>query len=319
MTISEKIPYNRTLQLSSGELEKYGKKLVRLKKPVIVKSILNKTINQDLYKTIPHLPDQFVDLLFLDPPYNLPKRFNQRAFKRKTSEEYIYWMDQWITPMVRLMKPTASIYVCCDWRCSQAVYEVIQKHFQIRNRITWEREKGRGAKSNWKNSMEDIWYCTVSDEFTFNIDAVKLQRSVLAPYKSTNGDPKDWQETKDGKYRLTHPSNLWTDITIPFWSMRENTDHPTQKSEKMLAKIILASSNPGDIVLDPFLGSGTTSVTAKKLGRNYVGIEIDEEFCCLAEKRLLNAGRNKTIQGYEGGVFWERNALKKTKTKDEKN
>ena len=315
MTITEKTSYNRTLQLSSDEFEKYGSKLVRLKRPVKLKTILNKTINQDLDKTISHLPDNFVDLLFLDPPYNMPKRFNQRAFQKKTSEEYIQWMDQWLAPMVRLLKPTASIYVCCDWRCSQAVYEVIQKHFKIRNRITWEREKGRGARSNWKNSMEDIWYCTVSDEYTFNLDAVKLRRSVLAPYKASNGDPKDWEETKEGKYRLTHPSNLWTDITIPFWSMRENTDHPTQKPEKMLAKIILASSNPGDVVLDPFLGSGTTSVTAKKLGRHYVGIEIDEEFCCLAEKRLQTAGHNKTIQGYESGVFWERNALKKSKTK----
>jgi DNA modification methylase len=315
MTISEKTSYNRTLQLSSDEFEKYSSKLVRFKRPVKLKTILNKTINQDLDKTIPYLPDNFVDLLFLDPPYNMPKRFNQRAFQKKTSEEYIQWMDQWLAPMVRLLKPTASIYVCCDWRCSQAVYEIIQKHFKIRNRITWEREKGRGARSNWKNSMEDIWYCTVSDEYTFNLDAVKLRRSVLAPYKASNGDPKDWEETKEGKYRLTHPSNLWTDITIPFWSMRENTDHPTQKPEKMLAKIILASSNTGDVVLDPFLGSGTTSVTAKKLERHYVGIEIDEEFCCLAEKRLQNAGRNKTIQGYESGVFWERNALKKSKTK----
>jgi site-specific DNA-methyltransferase (adenine-specific) len=91
--------------------------------------------------------------------------------------------------------------------------------------------------------------------------------------------------------------------------MPENTDHPTQKPEKLLAKVILASSNPSDLVFDPFLGSGTTSVVAKKLGRNYVGVEIDETYCCLAEKRLEVAESDKCIQGYSGGVFWERNTL----------
>jgi site-specific DNA-methyltransferase (adenine-specific) len=91
--------------------------------------------------------------------------------------------------------------------------------------------------------------------------------------------------------------------------MPENTDHPTQKPEKLIAKLILASSNPGDVILDPFLGSGTTSVVAKKLGRSYVGIEIDEKFCCLAEKRIQLADEDDGIQGYQDGVFWERNTL----------
>jgi len=91
--------------------------------------------------------------------------------------------------------------------------------------------------------------------------------------------------------------------------MPENTDHPTQKPEKLLAKLILASSLPGQLVFDPFLGSGTTSVVAKKLARAYVGVEIDETYCCLAQKRLDLAEKDSTIQGYTQGVFWERNAL----------
>jgi site-specific DNA-methyltransferase (adenine-specific) len=90
--------------------------------------------------------------------------------------------------------------------------------------------------------------------------------------------------------------------------MPENTDHPTQKPEKLLAKIILASSKPGDVVFDPFLGSGTTSVVAKKLGRRFVGIEKDETYCLLAEKRLEMADHDKSIQGFAQGVFWERNS-----------
>jgi site-specific DNA-methyltransferase (adenine-specific) len=90
--------------------------------------------------------------------------------------------------------------------------------------------------------------------------------------------------------------------------MRENTDHPTQKPEKLLAKIILASSNPGDLVLDPFSGSGTTAVTANKLGRDFIAIESDEQYCLLAQKRLEMAARDRSIQGYSDGVFWERNS-----------
>jgi site-specific DNA-methyltransferase (adenine-specific) len=91
--------------------------------------------------------------------------------------------------------------------------------------------------------------------------------------------------------------------------MPENTEHPTQKSEKLIAKLILASSNPGDFVLDPFVGSGTTSVVAKKLDRRYLGIDLNEEYCLLTERRLELAERDRKIQGWLNGVFWERNTL----------
>lgn len=169
-----------------------------------------------------------------------------------------------------------------------------------------ERKVG-GAKSNWKNASEDIYFCTKSKDYTFNVDAVKIKKKVIAPYKNEDNSPKDWKEEVDGNFRLTYPSNVWTDITIPFWSMPENTGHCTQKPEKLLAKIILASSNVGDIIFDPFLGSGTTSVVAKKLGRKYIGIERDLKFACTSEFRLNLAEKDKVIQGYLNGVFLDRN------------
>jgi len=186
---------------------------------------------------------------------------------------------------------------------------ILEKYLKVRNRITWEREKGRGAKRNWKNAAEDIWFATVSDDYTFNVEDVKLKRRVIAPYTDTTGTPKDWQETANGHFRLTHPSNLWNDITVPFWSMPENTDHPTQKPEKLLAKLILASTNEGDFVFDPFMGVGSSLVTAKKLNRRFLGVEIEAEYCLLAAKRLRLAELDATIQGYNDRVFWERNTL----------
>ena len=155
--------------------------------------------------------------------------------------------------------------------------------------------------------MEDIWFAVKNpDDYYFNVEAVKQKRRVIAPYKE-NGKPKDWEESDEGNFRLTYPGNFWDDISIPFWSMPENTDHPTQKSEKLYAKLILASSRPGDLVFDPFLGSGTASVVAKKLGRSFLGVELSEEYCLYAQKRLLRAEDDKSIQGYSDGVFWERN------------
>jgi site-specific DNA-methyltransferase (adenine-specific) len=297
------------MTLTETEQSHYQKQLVRLNGPSSVEAILNKTICQSLFDILDYLPEGWVDLLFVDPPYNLPKSFNGRSFRQMSLAGYEAWLESWLEPLVRTLKPTASIYICGDWHSSTAIHRVVQKYFWVQNRITWEREKGRGAKTNWKNASEDIWFCTMSKNYTFNLAAVKQKRQViaLAPY-TQDGRPKDWAESAAGRFRLTHPSNLWTDLTVPFWSMPENTDHPTQKPEKLLAKIILASSNPGDTVLDPFAGSGTTSVVAKKLGRNYTGIEVDEIYCCLAEKRLAQAESDPKIQGYEDGVFWERNS-----------
>lgn len=308
MTEKERSKLNKTLVLSEQEKEILSKKLLRLKSSANVNDVQNKTINQDLIEAIKYLPEGFVDLLFIDPPYNLTKDFNGNAFKQMSISGYTEWLESWFSKLVKVLKPNASIYICGDWQSSTSIHAVLEKYFIIRNRITWEREKGRGAKANWKNSSEDIWFATVNDEYTFNIEDVKLKRKVIAPYVDNDGKAKDWNSTDDGNFRLTHPSNIWTDLTVPFWSMPENTDHPTQKPEKLLAKIILASSNIGDFVLDPFLGSGTTSVVAKKLGRKYCGIEKDLEYSCLSEKRLEMAEYDKSIQGYEDGVFFERNS-----------
>ena len=309
MDTKQRAPRNRTIALTDAERSVYRDRLLKLTTQSGFLQIENRTLNQDIFQVLDFLPSLFVDLLFIDPPYNSSKSFNSNKFKEMPTNEYAKWVDSWLSRLVPTLKPTASIYICGDWRSSGAIQQVAEKYFKVRNRITWEREKGRGAKSNWKNNSEDIWYCTVSDDFVFNLDAVKLKKKVIAPYTHENGEPKDWERTENGGFRLTHPSNLWTDLTIPFWSMPENTDHPTQKPEKLLAKIILASSKPEDLVLDPFLGSGTTSVVAKKLNRRYLGIEFDETFACIAEKRLELAGRDKSIQGYADGVFWERNTL----------
>ncbi len=302
-------PRNRTIAVSTSESAELMAGLVKAAGPLRLEDIRDRTINEDIFRIVDWLPKTFADLVIVDPPYNVTKSFNGTVFLQRSLEEYGEWLESWFPKVLRTLKPNGTVYICGDWRSSSAIHRVAEKYLKVRNRITWEREKGRGANRNWKMCSEDIWFCTMSDDFTFNLDAVKMKRRVIAPYRNADGRPKDWNETEGGDYRTTHPSNLWTDLTVPFWSMPENTDHPTQKPEKLIAKIILSSSNPGELVLDPFLGSGTTSVVAKKLGRSFVGIETNQTYCLLAEKRLALADLDKTIQGFAQGVFWERNSF----------
>lgn len=315
----EKAPRNRTLTLSPEEIPLLKSQTVTFEQldsiknqsgTVCEKDIINKTINSDLLKALPLLPDGFADLIIIDPPYNLTKNFNGLTFNERSDDSYDEYLASWFPLVCKKLKPSGSLYICGDWKCTSSLQRAVEKELTILNRITWQREKGRGAKSNWKNSMEDIWFAVKNpSEYYFDVEAVKQKRRVIAPYK-VDGKPKDWEESTDGNFRLTYPSNFWDDISVPFWSMPENTDHPTQKPEKLYAKLILASCPPDGIVFDPFLGSGTASVTAKKLGRRYCGIELNEEYSLLAQKRLNLADSDKSIQGYSEGVFWERNSGK---------
>lgn len=306
----ERAGRNRTLHLTPGQQSLLlGRcltgELARGSAPIV-----DRIIYGDFFKVAPGLPSKSVNLLIADPPYNLDKTYATSKFRKMDAGAYEDFTRKWLEDSLHTLRDTASVYVCCDWRTSMVVGSVLGDYLTIRNRITWQREKGRGALRNWKNSMEDIWFATVSKNYVFNVDAVKQRRKVIAPYRE-DGKPKGWRETENGGFRDTYPSNFWDDISVPYWSMPENTDHPAQKPEKLFAKLVLASSNEGDLILDPFAGVGTSCVVAKKLGRQYIGVEKEAAYCALAEKRLEIAESDASIQGYEDNVFWERNTLSK--------
>lgn len=305
---------NRTITVAEDE-KPLLRSFITLPDQINGTELQDTIINADLFDVIDLVPDEVADLIITDPPYNLTKDFNGNTFSARSSDDYESYLRTWFPKVCGKLKPTGSLYLCGDWKCTAALQKVMSEHLTILNRITWQREKGRGAKANWKNSMEDIWFGVKDPHaYYFNVEAVKMKRRVIAPYR-VDGKPKDWDESTDGNFRLTYPSNFWDDISIPFWSMPENTDHPTQKPEKLYAKLILASSKPGDVIFDPFMGSGTAAVTAKKLGRHYLGVELNEEYCLWAAKRLQMAESDSAIQGYSDGVFWERNTLAQQKIK----
>lgn len=295
-----KFAKNKTLNLSEEQERKY---LALCPKKYVSDDCVIKGDCMEIMWDIPH---SSVDLMIVDPPYNMYKKFGSEEFSRQSMAEYEKYTRSWIERALPLLKKTASVYVCCDWFSGITIGAALADYFVLRNRITWQREKGRGALKNWKNGMEDVWFASVGDDYYFDVNAVKQRKKVIAPYRK-DGVPKDWQEENGEKFRYTFPSNFWDDVTVPYWSMPENTPHPTQKPEKLLAKIILASSRPGDLVFDPFGGSGSTAVTAKKLGRRYLTIEKDEKYCAMAAYRLEKADSDKSVSGMKGGVFLPRN------------
>ena len=298
---------NRTLVVDPDEREALSALVTPAQAVGDLTGLDDRLICGDALEVMHHLPRGLADLIIVDPPYNLSKNFHGRRFKARSQQAYITYLHSWFHTVCDMLKPTGTLYLCGDWHCTAALHTVMEEELTVINRITWQREKGRGAATNWKNAMEDIWFGVKNpDNYYFDVDAVKQKRRVLAPYRH-DGQPKDWQPSQQGNFRLTHPSNFWDDISVPFWSMPENTDHPTQKPEKLYAKLILASCPPGGLVFDPFAGSGTAAVVAKKLGRHYLAIEIDHDYCLWAAKRLLRADTHPAIQGYADGVFWERN------------
>lgn len=311
--MKNKSALNKTIDFPEDQHPEYLRRclLASEKTSFDADSVSNSIILGDTFDILPRFPKGLFPLIVADPPYNLSKQYSTSKFKTKSRSEYKKYTEQWLGLVLPLLKDNGSMYICVDWKSSIIVGEVLssldeQGQIFLRNRITWEREKGRGAKMNWKNCLEDIWFFTKSQRYTFNIDAVKIRRKVVAPY-TADGKPRDWSKDSSGAWRDTYPSNFWSDITVPFWSMPENTAHPAQKSEKLLAKLILCSSNKGDIVFDPFAGSGSTAVTAKKLGRRWCAIEKESRYCAWAQYRLEKADYDTSIQGLEDGVFHLRN------------
>lgn len=260
----------------------------------------------DTFKILNKIPKNSIDCIIVDPPYNLSKNFHGNVFNKIGYDEYADYTKKWLVPVIDLLKDDGSIFICCDWQTSLIIAPILQEKLLIQNRITWQREKGRGSSRNFKNCHEDIWFCTKTNKYKFYPDNIKHRRPVIAPYKDSLGKPKDWIEC-DNSYRDTYCSNFWDDITIPFWSMTENTQHPTQKSEKLIAKLICAVTDVGDTILDPFSGSGTTLVVAKKLLRKYIGIEINELYAIWSQIRLEKAKEDNRIQGYTDNVFLSKN------------
>lgn len=244
----------------------------------------------DSIKWLGTLESESVDLVFADPPYNI-KKADWDSFE--SQEKYIEWSMQWITEASRILKKNGSLYICGFSEILADLKHPAMQLFKSCHWIIWHYKNKANLGKDWGRSHESILQLRKSKDFIFNIDDVRIPygnhtlkypehpQAMTSQYGKSNNHGKLWNPHPNG----AKPRDV---IEIPTISnsAQEKTPHPTQKPEELLRKIILASSNPGDVVVDPFLGSGTTAVVAEQLKRKWKGCELSEEYCKWAAERV---------------------------------
>jgi len=232
-----------------------------------------------------------VDLAFADPPYNI-KKAEWDSFE--SQEAYVNWSLQWIEQVARVLKPTGTLYICGFSEILADLRLPASRFFKGCKWIIWHYKNKANLGSDWGRSHESILHFRKSKEFTFNTDNVRIpygQHTLKYPEhpqaetsqygKGTKTTDKTWAPHPKG----AKPRDV-LEIPTTCNGMHEKTPHPTQKPEELLRKLVLASSNPGDLVIDPFLGSGTTAVVSEQLKRRWMGCDISLEYCRWAARRI---------------------------------
>ena len=221
------------------------------------------------------LPSSSVDLIVADPPYNLGKDYGNNT-DRKEWHEYEEFTVQWLTEAARLLKPTGSIYVFMGVRFISSLFLLMENEFRLlfNGWITWHYTQGMGRKVGFSPRHEDILYFTKSGDFVFNLDDVRVPQKYFRKRNNMSG---------------ANPGDVWQFSHVHYCNP-ERQAHPTQKPEALLERILLASSNEEQVILDPFIGSGTTCRVANLLNRRWIGIEINPDYVAMSARRLEQPG-----------------------------
>lgn len=229
------------------------------------------------------IQDSSVDLIFVDPPYNIGKNFNGLKDKWVTDDDYLNWCYKWIDLCLNKLKPTGSFYVMTSTQFMPYFDIYLRKKIDILSRLVWAYDSsGVQAKKYYGSMYEPILFCVKDkNNYTFNSDDIKVEAKTGAKRKLIDYRKNPPQPYSNEKV----PGNVW-DFPRVRYRMTEYENHPTQKPIALLERIIKASSNPNDLVLDPFSGTFTTSYVAKKIGRKSIGIEINEEFTKIGLRRV---------------------------------
>ncbi len=242
----------------------------------------NRVLCEDALTGLARLPDGVVDLLIADPPYGLGKDYGNDSDKM-ASAEYLDWMARWVDLALPKLKPNGTLYIFLTWRYSPEVFVMLKQRMTMMNEIIWDRRvPSMGGSTRRYSSVHDtIGFFVRTRDYYFNLDAIRV------PYDA---------ETKKARSRSIFVGAKWLELGYnpkDVWSVsrlhrehRERADHPTQKPLAIIERMIKASCPPGGLVLDPFMGSGTTAVAAQLLGRDFAGFELNPVYCDLIARRL---------------------------------
>jgi site-specific DNA-methyltransferase (adenine-specific) len=243
----------------------------------------HKIIYADALEALKTLPDNSVDLIFADPPYNIGKNFNGKIEKWDTEESYLEWCYEWLDLCIQKLKPNGSFYVMTATQFMPYFYIHLRKKLTILSRIVWSYDSsGVQAKKYYGSMYEPILFCVKDkNNYTFNTNDILVEAKTGAKRKLI-----DYRKAVPTVYNSEKvPGNVWEFSRVRY-RMDEYENHPTQKPITLLERIIKASSNEGDLVLDPFSGTFTTCFVAKELNRNSIGIELQDEYVKIGLRRL---------------------------------
>lgn len=229
-------------------------------------------INDDAIKALKELPDSSIDLVVTDPPYNLNKDYGDTK-DYLSFDEYLKFSYDWLSECKRVLKENGTIYIFMGMQYISYIYKILEKDLGLKfnSWITWYYTQGIGKTKGFSPRHDDILMFTKNEKYVFNLDSIRVPQKY---YRSINN------------MRGSNPGNVWEFSHVHYCSQNRK-EHPTQKPEALYERMILASSNENDFVLDPFFGSGTCLRVCQQLKRNCIGIEINKEYCELAKKRLL--------------------------------
>ncbi len=229
------------------------------------------------------IPNNSIDLIFVDPPYNIGKDFNGRKDKWESSQSYLEWCYKWLDVCLQKLKYNGSLYLMAATQNMPYFDVYLREKIQILSRIVWYYDSsGVQAKKHFGSLYEPILFC-VKDEndYIFNAEDILVEAKTGAKRKLI-----DYRKPIPSQYNTQKiPGNVWNFPRVRY-RMSEYENHPTQKPEVLLERIIRASSNPGDVILDPFAGTFTTAAVAKRLKRKSISIEIEEEYVKIGLRRL---------------------------------
>lgn len=243
---------------------------------------LNQVFNEDALSGLARIPDGAIDLILADPPYSLGKDYGNDS-DRQESSAYLLWMEKWIDAALPKLKPTGSLYIFLTWRYSPEIFVMLKQRMTMINEIIWDRRvPSMGGSTRSFTSVHDTIGLFVKGKgYHFDLDAVRI------PYDA---------ETKKARSRSIFVGAKWLEIGYnpkDLWSCSrlhkedpERAAHPTQKPLLIIERMIKASCPPGGVILDPFMGSGTTAVAAQRCGRNFVGFELNAAYCEIIARRL---------------------------------
>jgi site-specific DNA-methyltransferase (adenine-specific) len=248
----------------------------------MISAFIDKIIEGDCLTVLKKIPDDSVDMTFADPPFNLKKKYNHYE-DSKEKQEYLDWCYRWITEMVRITKPTGAIFVHNIPRWLSYYAEHLNKIAYFRHWIAWDSGGAPLGKTLLPNHYGILYYTKSKSHKDFKFFDIRYPHPkcrVCGEFLKDYGGKKD-QAHEFGPLL----SDVWSDIHRIRHKTRRD-EHPCQLPVPLLERLILMTTDEGDIVLDPFVGTGTTAIAAKRLGRKYIGIEIDPEYVKITEKKL---------------------------------